>query len=70
MIIQNEWVGLKDLLKLLKELPQWSFSTKYLNIRLDTRFIQGDYGCLIKDDKGNILSLDDIRKSRGGMNKC
>jgi hypothetical protein len=65
----GEWQSLKELIKTIQKMPQWSFGTKYLNIRLDTRYINNDYGILIKDDKGNILSINDIIEQRKVMNK-
>ena len=59
------WVGLKDLIKVLQKYDVWSFDTKYLNIYLDTRFINGDYGCTIKTRDGNeYLSIEDLIEKR------
>jgi hypothetical protein len=65
----NDWVKLGDLLRLIQKNPQWSFNNKYLNLRLDTRLIKNDYHCIIKDNKGTILSLEDIKAGRGLFNR-
>ena len=59
------WVYLKDVLSMLKELDFWSIDTKYLNLYLDTRFMNGDFKCTIKDRKDNqYLTLEDLKERR------
>lgn len=59
------WVPLRELFKVLKEKDMWSMDTKYLNIYLDTRFINGDYHCTIKTRDGNeYLSLEELKEKR------
>lgn len=63
------WVSVKELFKLLKEMDMWTMDTKYLHIYLDTRFINGDYHCTIKDrENKRYLSLDDIKEMRKSVN--
>lgn len=63
------WVSVKELFKLLKEMDMWTMDTKYLHIYLDTRFINGEYHCTIKDrENKRYLSLDDIKEIRKGVN--
>ena len=63
------WVPLNDLLRLLKEYDMWSLDTIYLNIYLDTRYINGDWHCTIKDREGKeYLSLEDIKERRRVFN--
>ena len=62
-------VPLKDLLHVLKEYAMWSLDTKYLHIYLDTRYINGDWHCTIKDREGKeYLSLEDIKERRRVFN--
>lgn len=59
------WVSVKELFKVLKEMDMWTIDTKYLNIYLDTRLIDGDYHCTIKDrNNGRYLSLEDLKTIR------
>ena len=59
------WLSLKDVLSILKELDFWSIDTKYLNIYLDTRFMNGDFKCTIKDRKNKqYLTLEDLKERR------
>ena len=61
---------LKDLLVILKEYDMWSMDTKYLQIFLDTRCINDEWYCTIKDRKGKeYLSLDDLKKRRKSFEK-
>lgn len=63
------WVSVKELFKLLKEMDMWTMDAKYLHIYLDTRFIDGDYHCTIKDrENKRYLSLDDIKEMRKSVN--
>ena len=63
------WVPLKDLLHVLKEYDMWSLDTKYLHIYLDTRYINGDWHCTIKDREGKeYRSLEDIKERRRVFN--
>jgi len=59
------WVSLRELLILLHEYDMWSMDTKYLHIYLDTRYINGDWHCTIKDREGKeYLSLEDLKERR------
>ena len=63
------WVPLKDLLHVLKEYDMWSLDPKYLHIYLDTRYIDGDWHCTIKDREGKeYVSLEDIKERRRVFN--
>lgn len=65
-----EWVSLKELLKVLMEMDVWTMDTKYLNIYLDTRFLDGDFHCTIKDREGKrYLSLNDLKEIRKIINE-
>ena len=65
-----EWVPLKELLKVLMEMDVWTMDTKYLNIYLDTRFLEGDFHCTIKDREGKrYLSLNDLKEIRKIVNE-
>lgn len=64
------WVSLKELLKLLKEMDMWTMDTKYLHVYLDTRFINGDWHCTIRDrENKRYLSLEDLKQIRAVVNK-
>ncbi len=64
-----EWVSLKELLKVLRDMSIWTIDTKYLNIYLDTRFIDGDWHCTVRDRYGNkYLSIKDLKRIRGMSN--
>lgn len=64
-----KWVSLKKLLKLLKDMNVWTIDTKYLHLYLDTRFINGDWRCTIRDRENNkYLSIEDLRGIRKGFN--
>lgn len=59
------WVPLKQLLRVLCDMDMWTMDTKYLNIYLDTRFINGDWHCTIKDRTGkNYLSIEELKEIR------
>ncbi len=60
----QEWQSLKELIKCLQECDEWTFNTKYLELRLDTRLDQGDYWCLIKDKQGDYLTIDQLKQER------
>lgn len=65
-----EWVPLKELLKVLMKMDVWTMDTKYLNIYLDTRFLNGDFHCTIKDREGKrYLSLNDLKEIRKIINE-
>lgn len=65
-----EWVPLKELLKVLREMDAWTMDTKYLNIYLDTRFLEGDFHCTVKDREGKrYLSLNDLKEIRKIVNE-
>lgn len=65
-----EWVPLKELLKVLMKMDVWTMDTKYLNIYLDTRFLDGDFHCTIKDREGKrYLSLNDLKEIRKIINE-
>lgn len=65
-----EWVPLKELLKVLIKMDAWTMDTKYLNIYLDTRFLDGDFYCTIKDREGKrYLSLNDLKEIRKIINE-
>ena len=65
-----EWVPLKELLKVLVKMDAWTMDTKYLNIYLDTRFLDGDFHCTIKDREGKrYLSLNDLKEIRKIINE-
>lgn len=65
-----EWVPLKELLKVLRQMDTWTMDTKYLNIYLDTRFLEGDFHCTIKDREGKrYLSLNDLKEIRKIINE-
>lgn len=65
-----EWVPLKELLKVLRKMDAWTMDTKYLNIYLDTRFLEGDFHCTIKDREGKrYLSLNDLKEIRKIINE-
>ena len=65
-----ELVSLKELLKVLMEMDVWTMDTKYLNIYLDTRFLDGDFHCTIKDREGKrYLSLNDLKEIRKIINE-
>lgn len=60
-----EWVSLKDLIKIIKDKDLWSMDTKYLNLYLDTRFIENDFHCTVKTRNGKqYLSLKDLEERR------
>lgn len=66
---EPEWVSLKSLLRVLVEMDMWTMDTKYLNIYLDTRYINGDWHCLIKNRKGDkYYSLEELKEERSKMN--
>ena len=59
------WLSLKDVLSTIKELQFYSIDTKYLHIYLDTRFINNDFQCTVKDRKNNqYLTLEDLKERR------
>ena len=59
------WVSVKELFKVLRELDMWTMDTKYLHLYLDTRFINEDYHCTIKDrNNEKYLSLEDLKRIR------
>ena len=59
------WLSLKDVLSTIKELQFYSIDTKYLHIYLDTRFINNDFQCTVKDRKNNqYLTLEDLKEKR------
>lgn len=59
------WLSLKEVLTVLKELNFWSIDTKYLHIYLDTRFMNGDFNCTVKDRNNNqYLTLEDLKERR------
>ena len=63
------WISLRDLLHVLKSFDMWSIDTKYLNIYLDTRYINNDWHCTVKDREGKkYLSLEDIIELRKQIN--
>lgn len=63
------WIPLYELLKTLRELDMWTMDTKYLHLYLDTRFINGDFHCTVKDREGNkYLSLEELRAIRKPIN--
>lgn len=63
------WVSVKELFKILREYDMWSMDTKYLNIYMDTRFINGDFHCTIKTRNGDkYLSLEDLKELRKPFN--
>lgn len=65
-----EWTPLKELLKVLIKMDAWTMDTKYLNIYLDTRFLDGDFHCTIKDREGKrYLSLNDLKEIRKIINE-
>lgn len=65
-----EWVSLKELLKVLRDMSIWTIDTKYLNIYLDTRFIDGDWHCTVRDRENNrYLSIKDLKRIRGVFNE-
>lgn len=62
------WVSLKSLLRVLSEMDMWTLDTKYLNIYLDTRYMNGDWHCTIKDRTGEkYLSLEELKEIRKGV---
>lgn len=66
---EAQWVSLKELLKLLKEMDVWTIDTKYLHLYLDTRFIDGDWHCTICDrDNKKYLSIEDLKEIRRKVN--
>jgi len=59
------WVSVRELFKILKEKDMWGMDTKYLNIYLDTRYINGDYHCTIKTRDGSeYLTLEELSERR------
>lgn len=64
-----KWIRLKDLLRLLKEMDVWTVDTKYLNIYLDTRYVEGDWRCTVRDSENQTyLTLEDLRELRRPFN--
>lgn len=64
-----KWVSLKSLLKLLREMDIWTIDTKYLHLYLDTRFINGDFYCTIRDrDNKKYLSIEELKEIRRNIN--
>lgn len=60
-----EWIPLKELVKVLYDKQLWSMDTKYLNLYLDTRFIEGDFHCTVKDrNNDKYLTLEEIKEKR------
>lgn len=59
------WISVRELFKVLGEMDMWTMDTKYLHLYLDTRFINGDYHCTIKDrNNEKYLSLEDLKSIR------
>lgn len=66
---EAKWVSLKELLKLLKEMDVWTINTKYLHLYLDTRLINGDWHCTIRDrENDKYLSIEELKEIGGKFN--
>ena len=61
-----EWVDIKDVFKILKDNnSMWSMDTKYIELRVDTRYyIDGTFKCILRDSNGNYLTLDELKEKR------
>ena len=63
-MMNEDWIDIKKLFYILKKKQRWGFTTKYLNICLDTRVTDGTLHCTIKDRYGNPITLEDIDNER------
>jgi len=61
-----EWVDIRKVFEILKDKnSMWSFDTKYLELRVDTRhYIDGTFKCVLRDKNGKYLTLDELKEKR------